>query len=82
LLTEILKQERLDPGSPEFQLAWLIAFNDHKLDRLEPEAAQKVLAVLADRVYASTLDLDSSRDDWAAAIADWLSVPAAREGEK
>ena len=82
LLTEILKQERLHPGSPEFQLAWLIAFNDRKLDHLEPEAAQKVLAVLADRVDGSTLDLDSSREDWAAAIADWLSVPAAREGEK
>ena len=82
LLTEILKQERLNPGSPEFQLAWLIAFNDRKLDHLEPEAAQKLLAVLADRVDGSTLDLDSSRDDWAAAIADWLSVPPARDGEK
>jgi F-type H+-transporting ATPase subunit alpha len=82
LLTEILKQQRLDPGSPEFQLAWLIAFNDHKLDHLEPEEAQKALHLLAERVEAATLNLDSSREDWAAAIDGWLPTPGDEGSEK
>lgn len=82
LLTEILKQERLNPGSPEFQLAWLIAFNDHRLDHLEPEEAQKELALLAERVDGTGLDLDSSRDDWATAIKGWLAVSGNGESDK
>jgi len=72
LLREILKQERLQPGSPAFQLAWLIAFNDHRLDKLEPEEARQALDTLSTRTESAGLDLDSPREDWAAAIADWL----------
>jgi F-type H+-transporting ATPase subunit alpha len=75
LLSEILKQERLKPGSPVFQLAWLIAFNDHRLDHLGPEDARNAMEKLAARVDSTSLDLDSPREEWAEAIEDWLSAP-------
>ena len=72
MLREILKQDRLRPDSPEFQLAWLIAFNDHLLDHLEPEEVPKALAMLNDRVAASSLGLDAARQEWGTAVANWL----------
>jgi len=82
LLSEILKQERLQPGSPVFQLAWLIAFNDQMLDEFEPKDVHKPLDAIADNVETTTLDLDSPREDWSAAIAGWLAVGENEEGEK
>ncbi len=72
LLRELLKQDRLQPASPEFQLAWLIAFNDHLLDELDPDRVDETLANLADRVSESDLSLDDPREQWKSAIEDWL----------
>ncbi len=78
LLREILKQDRLQPVAPEFQLAWLIAFNDQLLDELPPEAVPTALAALEAGVAASGLDLESGRDEWRAAALNWLArVPRA-----
>jgi F-type H+-transporting ATPase subunit alpha len=72
LLSEILKQDRLRPGPPTFQLGWLIAFNDHLLDELEPGEARKALDIIAEQLAASTLGLDSPRDEWSTTIRGWL----------
>jgi len=73
-LREIFRQERLEPLPIEFQLAWLVAFNDGRFDAIEPEDLPGRLKVLENRVTASGLTLDSPREQWATAVADWLAA--------
>jgi len=72
LLREILKQERLAPLPAVFQAAWLIAFNDHLFDDVEPEQVSAPLDVIAREVRRTSLTLDSEREAWSDALADWL----------
>ncbi|MEQ1529979.1 MAG: F0F1 ATP synthase subunit alpha [Methylococcales bacterium] len=72
LLREILKQERLQPLSSLFQLAWLLAFNSGLLDALEQQAIAPTLNRLAQEIDNSTLTLDSSVEQWQIALQDWL----------
>jgi len=72
LLREILKQDRLSPDSAEFQLAWLIAFNDRLLDKLDTPKLERALKSLADGASRTSLTLDSERSEWTSAIAEWL----------
>jgi F-type H+-transporting ATPase subunit alpha len=74
LLREILKQDRLSPDSSQFQLAWLVAFNDRLFDGLEPAAMRKSLQTLTAAVEETTLTLDSAREEWSRAVAEWLGV--------
>jgi F-type H+/Na+-transporting ATPase subunit alpha len=74
LLRQILKQDRLSPIDVEFQMAWLVAFNDHLLDDLDLAAVPSTLEKLASAATRTSLTLDSSREDWARAVADWLST--------
>ena len=73
LLREILKQERLNPLSATFQLAWMIAFNAGLLDacdsRTLPVALQKILTGLEQ----APLALDAPRDDWLARLNGWFA---------
>jgi F-type H+-transporting ATPase subunit alpha len=79
LLRELLKQDRLAPHPPGFQLAWLIAFNDNLFDPLELEQVEEALAGLAQCVAQGQLTLESAREDWSTAVADWLrKVPEAQ----
>jgi len=73
LLREILKQGRLSPFSSEFQMAWLVAFNDGLFDDLEIGAVSGSLTALEKSVKRSPLTLDSPRKEWSAAVANWLS---------
>ncbi len=75
LLRELLKQEPLSPASPRFQLAWLIAFNEHLFDEAEPAALGTALRNLARGSEASSLSLDDPREEWVAALPAWLSAP-------
>jgi F-type H+-transporting ATPase subunit alpha len=73
-LREILKQERLAPLSTEFHMALLIAFNDGHFDNIrEHDAIDESLAALEAAVKNSPLTLDSPREQWAQAIAGWMS---------
>jgi F-type H+-transporting ATPase subunit alpha len=74
LLREILKQDRLQPLPAEFQLAWLIAFNEGLFDRLEPEAIEALLARLVPWVAQSGLSLESGRENWVNALSDWFQT--------
>jgi F-type H+-transporting ATPase subunit alpha len=73
-LREIFKQDRLEPLPIEFQMAWLVAFNDGRFDAIEPEDIPGRLKTLESRVSASGLTLDSPREQWATAVADWLAA--------
>lgn len=72
VLREILKQERLSPLSSLFQLAWLIAFNEHLFDQARPEDIKDLLARMKKGVDDTTLTLNSSTEQWLQAIGDWL----------
>jgi F-type H+-transporting ATPase subunit alpha len=77
LLRELLKQDRLSPLTPEFQMAWLVAFNDGRLDAADPADVPPRLAALGKAVAASKLQLDTPREEWSRAVAGWLSGGAA-----
>lgn len=72
VLREILKQDRLSPLSVNEQLAWLVAFNDGLFDKAELDQVKPMLATLLKAVRHASLDLESSREDWSAAIKTWL----------
>ncbi|HEY8569380.1 F0F1 ATP synthase subunit alpha [Microbulbifer sp.] len=82
VLREIFKQDRLSPLPIEFQLAWMVAFNDGLLDEREPRALPEMLAQLEMQVAASGLTLDDGRDQWAALARDWTGEHEAdKQGE-
>jgi F-type H+-transporting ATPase subunit alpha len=74
LLREILKQHRLAPLPAEFDLAWLIAYNERLFDRLPAISVGEVLQRMRDRVRESGLDLDAGREQWVAAVRSWLQL--------
>ena len=72
LLREILKQDRLAPVSAEFQLAWMLAFNEGLFDGLTVAALHDRLSRLGERVAQSRLKLDDSREQWQQAVSAWM----------
>lgn len=72
LLREILKQDRLAPLPIECQMAWLLAFNDGLLDRLEPEKIVSVLEQLYRHIAESKLSLEDEREKWRQSVAECL----------
>jgi F-type H+-transporting ATPase subunit alpha len=79
LLREILKQDRLSPLPVEFQMSWLVAFNDRLFDKVEIEEVPVLLEMLETQVRRSNLTLDSPREEWKAAVASWFAHPAKEE---
>lgn len=74
ILRVLFKQGRLLPHSIEFQLAWLIAFNEGIFSDYETSKLPSLLKKLEHKVSLSTLTLDSPRDEWKTALTDWLSA--------
>ncbi|HXE31096.1 MAG TPA: F0F1 ATP synthase subunit alpha [Terriglobales bacterium] len=68
LLREILKQAPRMPQAPELHLAWLVAFNEHRLDSRQPADMADYLHFLTAEVPALDLQLGSGRSRWAAAM--------------
>ena len=81
LLREILKQDRLSPLSVNFQLAWLVAFNDGLFEDVDIDADEipTLLRALQEAADSTTLSLDSPRTEWSTAVADWLAQPQSEE---
>ena len=73
LLRNVLRQEALQPLPPESQLAWLVAFNDGRLEKLDEGELGGALARLARGAAGGSLGLDGARDAWSAAVAGWLA---------
>ncbi len=72
ILREILKQESLSPVTIEFQMAWLIAYNEGLFDKLELEQIKSCMAYLKQQVAHADLNLDEGRDQWKRLINAWL----------
>ena len=72
LLREILKQDRFSPTSVAFQMAWLVAFNEGLFEQADPDEMETLLERLEHAVRQTSLNLDSPREQWVTAVADWL----------
>jgi F-type H+-transporting ATPase subunit alpha len=76
VLREILKQDQLMPLPVEFQLAWLVAFNDSLFDDVSTDDIPARLRALETAVGAATITLDDTREEWSKAVALWLKPQA------
>jgi F-type H+-transporting ATPase subunit alpha len=74
VLREILKQDRLTPLPIEFQMAWLVTYNDGLFDNTEPADIRARLTTLEKRSRASGLTLDNPREQWSQAVSGWLGL--------
>lgn len=74
ILRELLKQERLMPLSIEFQMAWLVAFNDGLFDQIELEKLPFYLQKLAEKIKTTNLTLSSAREEWQSMLKLWLNT--------
>jgi F-type H+-transporting ATPase subunit alpha len=63
----------LSPVPIEFQLGWMVAFNDGMLDTLEPSEVAPTLQRLGQQCRQSGLTLDDEREHWSSALRDWLT---------
>lgn len=72
LLRKILIQERLMPFSSEFNLAWLIAFNDGLFDQAEPDDIPRQMVCIEQGIAAQQLSFDSDRQLWLQAVSRCL----------
>ena len=79
VLREILKQERLVPLTIEFQLAWLVAFNDGLFDGVDPDKVPRLLERLGEHVKDTRLTIDHERESWAQEVGNWFHLGAQRE---
>ena len=73
LLRQILKQDRLSPLPVASQMAWLVAFNDGLFEGADTDAISPILAALDGAVRQASLSLDSPREEWSLAVANWIS---------
>lgn len=76
LLREIFKQERLAPVPIEFQLAWMVAFNEGFLDSLAEGSIRAALDHLLLRVADGSPTLGDTHATWRQAVAAWLQEVA------
>ncbi|NIV39582.1 MAG: F0F1 ATP synthase subunit alpha, partial [Anaerolineae bacterium] len=81
VLREILKQDRLSPLPVEFQMAWLVAFNEGLFNNVELEALPDLLQQLQQHVAASPLQLKDERSRWLSAVRLWLGVAESENDE-
>jgi F-type H+-transporting ATPase subunit alpha len=81
LLREILKQARLAPLPVNFQMAWLVAFNDGLFAEAELDAVTGLLKTLEKHAESFPLTLDSPREEWSAAVRNSLQLAPAEAQE-
>jgi F-type H+-transporting ATPase subunit alpha len=80
MLREVLKQDRLSPLSVEFQMAWLVAYNEGLLDTVPGGEIPAVLGRLEAWVSTSGLALDDKPEDWRRALKMFFSLTAKERG--
>lgn len=73
VLREIFKQERFSQLAIEFQMAWLVAFNDGLFDEVKLEDISLLLKKLERQIKTADLSLDTPRKEWQQTVKIWLS---------
>ena len=69
LLREILKQDRLVPLTAEFEMAWLVAFNDGLFDQVPLDDIPPLLEKISLHVKDSGATMDLDRNRWSQLLA-------------
>jgi len=72
VLRELLKQDRLDPLPENFQLAWLIAFNEGLFDELAISNIENTMNALLNFVKQQNLGVDLDRQSWTKHLNSWF----------
>ena len=73
VLRELLKQDRLTPLPVEFQMAWMVAFNDGLFDDSDPDELPALLSAFAETGSEAWPDLNAPREDWSTGVAGRLA---------
>jgi F-type H+-transporting ATPase subunit alpha len=73
ILREVLKQDRLSPWPVQFQMAWMVAYNEGLLEATPTSEISAVLDRLAQWVISSGLSLEDKREDWKRAVQNVLA---------
>lgn len=76
VLREILKQDSLAPLTIEFQMAWLVAYNEGLFDNVELRQVKQRLALLQVQVEHARVSIEEGRDQWKSLVHVWLSEAA------
>jgi F-type H+-transporting ATPase subunit alpha len=76
VLREMLKQDLLAPLPIEFQMAWLVAYNEGLFDNLELGRVKPRMELLQRQVERAGLSIDEGRDQWKSLVHAWLSERA------
>jgi len=71
LLRELFRQPRLMPRPIAYEMAWLVALNEGRLDGKDATALAPLLQRMARNAPAAPA-LDAPRAEWVAAVARWL----------
>jgi len=74
ILRELLKQDRLKPLPIEFQLAWMIAYNEGLFDEIASSDIQDLLSRMLAYIQSSTLILDNDRSAWLTFLNSWFKA--------
>ncbi|HEU0219245.1 MAG TPA: F0F1 ATP synthase subunit alpha [Gallionella sp.] len=79
VLREMLKQDLLAPLPIEFQMAWLVAYNEGLFDNLELGRVKPRMELLQRQVERAGLSIDEGRDQWKSLVHAWLSEAAGEQ---
>ncbi|MDP2852149.1 MAG: F0F1 ATP synthase subunit alpha, partial [Gallionella sp.] len=73
VLREILKQDSLAPLTIEFQMAWLVAYNEGLFDNVGMGQVKQRLALLQRQVEHARVSIEEGRDQWKSLVHAWLN---------
>ncbi len=76
ILRELLKQDRLSPLPIEFQMAWMVAYNEGLLDGVPNSEIPAVVDRLAQWARNNGLSLEDKHEDWKRAVKNLLESHA------
>ena len=76
VLRELLKQDRLSPLPIEFQMAWMVAYNEGLLDGVPNGEIPAVVDRLAQWARNNGLSLEDKHEDWKRAVKNLLESHA------
>lgn len=74
ILREILKQDRLHPLPIEYDLAWMIAFNEGFFDHMDLAEIPTALSLLESAIPSIRLTLDGDHGKWVNALESLLGL--------
>lgn len=73
VLREMLKQDLLAPLSIEYQMAWLVAYNEGLFDKVELGLVKQRMTLLQQQVERAGLNIEEGRDQWESLVHSCFS---------